>query len=376
VTAPKQPQIRSAALRLAGTPLPILGSARLYTCGITPYDVTHLGHAATFVWADALAAVLRMVGAEVVTCRNVTDVDDVLTRAAGVQGRHYDEFALHQEYLFEQDMEALQVRRPTFEPRARHYIPHVQQLAAALLTGGHAYEREGHVFFRGASALERSGLARARALALSAEYGDDPGDSLRDDPFDVPVWRPSGEKDPAWPSPWGWGRPGWHAECAAMAASTLGASLDVLIGGDDLAFPHHAYQAAMVEAVTSVDPFARRELHVGAVHKGGSKMAKSTGNLVLTADLLHEHQPAAVRLLLLDRPWGQPWEYRPELLDASAAKLERLYSAAGRSAIADQAGDAVTAALLNDLDIPRALAVAESEGGEAARLVIRVLSLG
>ena len=130
--------IRTADLRLAGQPLPVGSPARVYVCGITPYDVTHLGHAATFVWADVLGSVLRLAGAEVVTSRNVTDVDDVLTRAADARGRHYDEFALSQEFAFEQDMRALGVRPPTHAPRARHHVPHVQQLAAALLRAGRA----------------------------------------------------------------------------------------------------------------------------------------------------------------------------------------------------------------------------------------------
>ena len=164
--------VRSADLRLAGAPLPVLGTARVYTCGITPYDVTHLGHAATFVWADALRGVLEMAGAEVVSSRNVTDVDDVLTRAADAKGRHYDEFALSQEFLFERDMEALAVHRPTHAPRARYYVTHVQQLAAALLAAGHAYEREGHVFFRGADVPARAGLGpRRRAGAVRVVRG-------------------------------------------------------------------------------------------------------------------------------------------------------------------------------------------------------------
>jgi cysteinyl-tRNA synthetase len=375
VSAREETAVLSADLLLAGERLPLVSPARLYVCGITPYDVTHLGHAATFVWADALAAVMRMAGVEVVTCRNVTDVDDVLTRAAGRRGRYYDDFALGQEYLFEQDMRALGVPRPAYEPHARHHVSQVLQLAAALLAAGGAYQREGHVFFRGSSAAERTGLTPVRARELSAEYGDDPADDLRDDPFDVPVWRPSAEQDPAWPSPWGWGRPGWHAECAAMAISVLGASVDVLVGGQDLAFPHHTYQAAMAEAASRVVPFARSRLHIGAVHKDGAKMAKSTGNLTLVSDLLVDHPPAAVRLLLLDRVWSKPWEYRAEHLAASAARLERLYSAAGRPDTSAAASTAVTAALLHDLDVPQALDLAEGEGGEAARLVLRVLSL-
>jgi cysteinyl-tRNA synthetase len=367
--------LRSADLRLAGGPLPILGTARIYTCGITPYDVTHLGHASTFVWADALRGVLATAGVEVVISRNVTDVDDVLTRAARARGKHYDEFALSQEFLFERDMDALHVHRPDLVPRARSYVPHVQQLAAALLVSGRAYEREGHVFFRGAHVHERAGLDRASALRLAESFGDQPDDPLRDDPLDVPVWRPSGESDPAWPSPWGWGRPGWHAECAAMAAATLGSSVDVLVGGEDLAFPHHVYQAAMVEAAVAVGPFARRMLHVGEVRKDGAKMAKSTGNLTLVADLLETAPPGAIRLMLLDRRWYQRWEYRPELLEAATDKLHDLYAAASRPGENEAAQQEVGKALLDDLDVPRALAAATEVGGSAARLLMRVLSL-
>lgn len=366
---------RSAEFRLAGRALPLVSPARLYVCGITPYDVTHLGHAATFVWADAAESVLRSVGVQTVSCRNVTDVDDVLTSAAGAHGRHYDEYAVYQEYLFEQDMAALRVRRPAQAPRARHFIGQVVQLAAALIAGGHAYENAGSVFFRGSSALEASGLSRDRAIELAAEFGDDPADPGREDPFDVPVWRPSAAADPAWPSPWGWGRPGWHAECAAMALAAFGHSVDLLVGGQDLTFPHHAYQSAMVQAATSVQPFARRAMHVGAVHFQGRKMAKSTGNLVLVGDLLRTYPPAAVRLLLLDRPWHQEWEYRSGDLERAASDVEDLHAAAGRRERSAHAAEAVTAALLNDLDIAGALSIARDGGGEAARGLLHLLSL-
>jgi L-cysteine:1D-myo-inositol 2-amino-2-deoxy-alpha-D-glucopyranoside ligase len=374
IGSPQAAAVHSTELRLSGQRLPTVSPARLYMCGITPYDVTHLGHAATFIWADALASVLRMAGVEVTACRNVTDVDDVLTRAAGLRGRAYDEFALYQEYLFGKDMAALRVPPPAHEPRARHHIGHVQQLAAALLANERAYERDGHVYFRGTGVVARAGLTREQALALSAEYGDDPDDPLRDDPFDVPVWRRSTDGQPAWPSPWGSGRPGWHAECAAMAMSVFGASLDILAGGADLRFPHHAYQAAMVEAASSVTPFARTHLHVGTVYQDGAKMAKSTGNLTLVGDLLVDHPPAAVRLLILNRAWHTAWEYRAGALDATAATLDDLYTAAARPGTSSSAA-AVTAALLADLDVPQAIAVARDEGGEAARVLLRVLSL-
>ncbi|RBY83063.1 cysteine--tRNA ligase [Geodermatophilus sp. TF02-6] len=373
-------EVRTGDLRLAGRPLPVTSPARVYVCGITPYDVTHLGHAATFVWADVLGAVLRTAGVEVVVSRNVTDVDDVLTRAADARGRHYDEFALSQEFAFEQDMRALGVRPPTHAPRARHHIGHVQQLAAALLRAGRAYVREGHVFFRGAGVVEAAGLDAGRARALAAEFGDapeeDPADPLREDPFDVPVWRPSGERDPAWPSPWGWGRPGWHAECAAMATATLGHGVDVLVGGADLAFPHHAHQAAMAEAASGVGPFARARVHVGAVSQDGARMAKSTGNLTLVSELLRVTSGPVLRLLVLDRPWAQPWEYRPSSIGGAQARLDALFSAAGRPGSSPAAGRAVVDRLLDDLDVPGALDVAIAEGGDAARRVVRVLALG
>ncbi|HSR26409.1 MAG TPA: cysteine--tRNA ligase [Candidatus Eisenbacteria bacterium] len=381
VPAPARPPLTepqpadSARLRLAGARLPLVGRARVYVCGITPYDVTHLGHAATFVWADTAAAVMRLAGVEPETCRNVTDVDDVLTRAAAARGRYYDEFAVTQEFLFGRDMTHLRVRRPTHAPHARSHVKDVVQLGLALLANGAAYERDGHVYFRGGDLPGRHGLGRDEALALSRQYGDHPDDPLREDPFDVPVWLPSGPDDPAFPSPWGWGRPGWHAECAAMAVSLLGGCIDLLAGGADLAFPHHAYQAAMAEGATGSRPFARALLQVGTVRLRGEKMAKSTGNLVLVADLLQEAPSAAVRLLLLDRPWQAPWDYRTEDLLAAAARVERLYRAAGTTGSDRAASAAVVTALLDDLDVPTALDVAEEAGGDAARLLLRTLSL-
>jgi L-cysteine:1D-myo-inositol 2-amino-2-deoxy-alpha-D-glucopyranoside ligase len=212
-------------------------------------------------------------------------------------------------------------------------------------------------------------------VALSSEYGDRPNDTLRDDPFDVVVWQPSGHGDPAWPSPWGPGRPGWHAECAAMALGTLGGVVDVLAGGAELAFPHHAYQIAMAQAAVGVTPFARRQFRVGTVRLDGRKMAKSTGNLVLVSDLLHGASGAAVRLMLLDRRWNQAWDYQPNALRDATRLLEDLYVAGGTRASAPTAVAAVRDALLDDLDVPRAVRIAIDAGGDAARQVMRTLAL-
>lgn len=370
-----------APLRLGGRPLPVVGPLRMYVCGVTPYAVTHLGHAATFVWVDVLARVVRHASMEVVVTRNVTDVDDVLTEAARRANTPYDEYAAMQQYRFEHDMSALGVRRPDHEPRAHRYIGAVVRLAQALIDAGRAYVADGTVYFDGTAAATgldiatAHGLDRDRALAAIEEFGgagDAPG---RRDALDIPLWRASGEGDPSWPSPWGPGRPGWHAECTAMVMSVFGSSIDVHAGGADLAFPHHAYEAAQAEAVTGVTPFTRSWMHVGTVRIGGEKMAKSTGNLVLVEDLLAQHRAAAIRLLICDRPWSHDWDYTPESLQAAEGRLDALYSAAGRRGDDDHEAE-VMRALLDDLDVPRALSIAIESGGSSARSLMHVLGLG
>jgi L-cysteine:1D-myo-inositol 2-amino-2-deoxy-alpha-D-glucopyranoside ligase len=365
---------------LGGKPLPLVGRARVYACGITPYDVTHLGHAATFIWVDTLARVLHAAGAEVILCRNVTDVDDVLLAAASRAGAPYGRFAAIGQFYFDQDMAALGVRAPALQPRAHAYIGQVIALAAGLLARGAAYQRDGYVYFRGAGTAAAAGLDPAAALPLATEFGDRPEDPRKEDPFDVAVWQASGDGEPAWESPWGPGRPGWHAECAAMALHELGPAVDVHAGGADLRFPHHACQAALVQACTGVTPFARARLSVGVVGVNGAKMAKSAGNLVLVGDLLRDYPAGAVRLLILDRQWAAGWDYEQAGLDAAAARLERLQSVAGRPdrAVAGGAETAVRgvrAALAADLDVPAALRVAEESGGQAARVLGSLLGL-
>ena len=180
-------------LVLGGSPLPLAGRARIYACGITPYDVTHLGHAATFVWVDTLARVLTATGTDVVACRNVTDVDDVLLAAADRAGSLYDRFAAIQQFYFDRDMAALGVAEPALQPRAHAFISQVIALGAGLIARGAAYERNGSVYFAGAATadayLRVSGMSRDEALRLAAEYGDQPGNPAKDHPFDVVIWQ-------------------------------------------------------------------------------------------------------------------------------------------------------------------------------------------
>jgi len=362
-------------LRLGGSQLSVVGRARIYVCGVTPYDVTHLGHAATFVWVDAADRLLRRLGVQVEVCRNVTDVDDVLFDAASRVGAQYDRFAAVQQFHFDHDMDALAVRRPTHEPRAHSYVPQVVELAGALLDAGVAYASGGSVYMRGAQVIERAGLDRQQALAALAGNGGHLDDPDKDDPLDQAVWQSSTDDEPAWPSPWGPGRPGWHAECTAMALSTYGSSVDLHAGGADLRFPHHAFETAQAEAATGVAPFARAWLHVGTVQLDGQKMAKSTGNLVFVSDLIARTSGAVVRTLLLDRRYDMPWDYTEAGLDAAGARLDDLHRAAGRPHTDAVAQQEVLSALSHDLDVPRALDIAIEQGGQAARDLATVLAL-
>ncbi|MEO7441981.1 MAG: class I tRNA ligase family protein [Acidimicrobiales bacterium] len=361
-------------LTLSGRRLPVVGRARVYVCGITPYDTTHLGHAATFVWADLAARVLRMAGVEVAVCRNLTDLDDDLLAQARQRGTAWRSLATQQVYRFERDMADLRLAKPTFEPLAHEFVSEVVTITAALLANGRAYEVDGTVFFDGAGVAESAGLDLEGALAVGADHGGASRAGARG-PLDAVLWHPSGEGEPAWPSPWGPGRPGWHVECAAMALATLGTGIDLLAGGSDLAFPHHAFQAAMAEAVTGVAPFARARLSVGAVLSGGAKMAKSTANLVLVHDLLERWPADALRLLFLDRPWSTPWEFRESDLIAAADRVDQLWRRAGRPGDDEAASAEVERALFDNLDVPLALAVAEEAGGRVLRRLADTLAL-
>jgi cysteinyl-tRNA synthetase len=362
-------------LHLAGAAVPMVGRVRMYVCGITPYDVTHLGHAATYIWADALDRVLTWHGHTLTVARNVTDVDDVLFAEARRRDEPVSMFATLQRAAFEATMATLRVRVPDHSPTAAQAVGHVVQLGAALLARGHAYLRGGTVYARTSSAAQWAGIDHDTAVRLSAEYHDHPDAPDKDDPLDVAVWQESGADEVSWPSPWGEGRPGWHAECAAMVLALYGPSVDVHCGGADLAYPHHACEAVLAESATGVRPFSRTWLRAGTVRVDGLKMAKSVGNLVLIDDLLRSYPPAAVRLLCLNRAWSQPWTYAASELDTAAGILDDLYSAAAQPNSSGSGSAAVPAALLRDLDVPTALAIALEDGGQAARTLIEILAL-
>ena len=355
----------------------------LYTCGITPYDATHVGHAATYVLYDVLQRRLRDLGHEPRCVRNITDVDDDILRKARELGVHYQDLAHEETARFAADMQALNVLPVFREPAATSAIPDILHVVARVIERGHAYQAGGAVYFS-VDSFDGFGsvshLGRDEMLVLAAERGGNPDDPAKHDPLDFVLWQPSAEDEPSWPSPWGPGRPGWHVECSALALRELGTTIDLHGGGTDLIFPHHECEAAQSEGATG-EPFVRHWLHAPMVRWQGQKMSKSRGNLVFVSDLVKEYDPMTVRLALLDQGRGsrhqpgrrQDWEWHDGLLAAAAERLAS-WRAAGRG---DGALAAVRAALDDDLDLPGALeagdrAAAEGRGVEEAAALLGV----
>ncbi|MCU0269577.1 MAG: cysteine--tRNA ligase [Acidimicrobiales bacterium] len=356
---------------VAFTPEPVVN---MYTCGITPYDATHLGHAATYVAYDVLQRRLRDRGHDTRCVRNITDVDDDILRKARELGVHYLDLAAAETARFDADMVSLGMLPAWSEPRATSAIPDIRGFIGMVLDRGHAYQRGGAVYFD-VSSFDRFGqvshLARDEMLALAAERGGNVDDPAKDDPLDFVLWQPSSDDEPAWESLWGPGRPGWHIECSALALRELDVTtLDLHGGGADLVFPHHECETAQSEAATG-EPFVRHWMHQAMVRMDGEKMSKSLGNLVFVSELLKAYDARAIRLAVVSHHYRDSWEWHDELMPTSADRLE-LWKAAVR---APGRGDgtevlaAVRSRLDNDLDTPGAVAAidAAAEAGRDVR---------
>ncbi len=333
----------------------------MYTCGITPYDAAHMGHAATYVVYDVLQRRLRDLGHETRCVRNVTDIDDPLFAKARELGVHYLDLAAEELARFDACMSALGLLPAWSEPRATSSIPDVLGFIGMVLESGHAYQAGGSVYFSVASWPafgEVSRYSREEMLAFAAERGGKLDDPHKQDPLDFVLWHPSADDEPSWDSLWGPGRPGWHIECSALALRDLGTTIDLHGGGSDLIFPHHECEAAQSEAATGVQ-FVKHWMHVGMVSLGGTKMSKSLGNLVFVSELLKEWEPDAVRLAILAHHYRPGWDWTDEVMPAAAKRLEAWRAAGPGSAALDD----VRAALDNDLDTPAALATIEAAAG-------------
>jgi len=347
----------------------------MYVCGITPYDATHLGHAATYITYDVLQRRLIDRGHQVRYVRNITDVDDDIIRAARQRDVHYLDLAFGETARFDDDMAALNTLPPWSEPRATGAIGNIRGLIDTLLTQGDAYLVDGAVYFdtgaaNGFGSLARLGDDRMRQLA--AEWGERPDDPAKRNPLDFVLWRPSDDGEPAWEARWGRGRPGWHIECSALALHELGPTIDLHGGGVDLLFPHHESCRAQSEAVTG-QPFVRHWLHQAMVHCDGRKMSKSTVFLVCVGDHREHHDAAAIRLALLLHRYRRPWNWHDDLLVDAETRLARWR----RAGPGDAALDATRAALDDDLDTPTALAAidAAAEAGRGVSAAAELLGV-
>jgi L-cysteine:1D-myo-inositol 2-amino-2-deoxy-alpha-D-glucopyranoside ligase len=304
---------------------PIGNTVRIYVCGITPYDTTHLGHAFTYISFDTLIRYLEYKGYAVSYVQNVTDIDDDILRKAREVGMEWDELGQIETERFLRDMDALNVRRPTVYAKATLEIPYIIELVLTLLEKGYAYEREGYVYYSVKKDPHFGAMARAvglndyrSMLTIANERGNFPADPRKEDPLDFVLWQAQAPGEPAWNSPWGAGRPGWHVECSSMAMHFLGEQIDIHGGGADLAFPHHTCEIAQAEHATDKVPFSRFWMHVGMVYQDGEKMSKSLGNLTLIGDLLKEYSADAIRLLLQSHHYRYQWECFPDDLRIAA----------------------------------------------------------
>jgi L-cysteine:1D-myo-inositol 2-amino-2-deoxy-alpha-D-glucopyranoside ligase len=337
----------------------------MYVCGITPYDATHLGHAATYLLFDVLQRVARDAGTSVRYVQNVTDVDDPLLERAVQTGEDWTALAERETELFRNDMAALRILAPDEYIGAVEAIPDIVEAISALRDAGAAYDLDGDTYFSVAAAPEFGvvgHLGVAEMVRLSGERGGDPLRPGKKDPLDCLLWQAARAGEPAWDSVLGRGRPGWHVECAAIALKHLGNTIDVQGGGDDLVFPHHELSAAEAEVITGSHPFARAYLHQAMVGYDGEKMSKSKGNLVLVSALRAAGvDPMAIRLALLAHPHHEAWEWQDKEIGAAEGRLGQWRQAFERPA-GPAAGPliaALRAALCNGLDTPSALAAVD-----------------
>ncbi len=351
--------------------VPLGDPVRIYVCGITPYDTTHLGHAFTYVSFDTLIRYLEYNGYKVKYVQNVTDIDDDVLRKARELGMQWDELGKRETERFLHDMDALNVRRPDVYAKATDEIPGIIGIVQKLVERGYAYESEGCVFYDGRHDPDFGAMARTvglkdyySMLTVANERGNNPDDTRKKDPLDFVLWQAQAPGEPAWDSPWGPGRPGWHIECSAMSIHHLGEQLDIHGGGADLDFPHHTCEIAQSEHYTELAPFARFWAHTGMVYQGGEKMSKSLGNLTLVSNLLKEYSADAIRIVLQSHHYRYPWELFPQDINIAAEtaeRFQRVRALVGKDTTGEMTNEATmlhnrfVAAIDNDLNTPEAI---------------------
>jgi cysteinyl-tRNA synthetase len=358
------------------------GKVSMYVCGVTVYDMCHIGHGRSVVLFDVIQRYLKT-KYTVTYVRNFTDVDDKIINRANEVGEDWKSLAERFVKEFHIDMDALGVERPSFEPRATQHIKEIQTLISKLIDAGHAYELDGDVMFAISSFRPYGKLSGKRTEELMSGARVDVDERKRN-PLDFALWKAVKPGEPYWESPWGPGRPGWHIECSAMSMAYLSESFDIHGGGADLTFPHHENEIAQSEAATG-KPFANYWIHNGFVNIRSEKMSKSLGNVLNIRDILAEIHPEALRLFLLSSHYRSPLDYNETSMREASIGLERLYAAmASLNQLMDAGGTAVTLpeelkdisdrfqqAMDDDFNTPRCLAILF----EAARAINRLAAL-
>jgi cysteinyl-tRNA synthetase len=337
------------------------GQASIYLCGLTVQAAPHIGHVRSAVAFDILRRWLIASGYEVTFIRNVTDIDDkILLRSAGA-GRASWAWAYEYERAVLAAYDALGCLPATYEPRATGHVPEMITLMERLITSGHAYPAGGDVYFDVCSWPTYGELSRQRVAEMQPA-GDSVGDDRKRDPRDFALWKAAKPGEPAWPTPWGMGRPGWHLECSAMATRYLGPTFDIHGGGLDLIFPHHENELAQSHAAG--DAFARYWMHNAVLTLGGEKMSKSVGNTMLVSDVVSQWRPVEVRYYLGAPHYRSQMEYSPEALDEAASAyrrienfVERAVETVGSDPEPQRLPAAFAAAMDDDLGAPQALAL-------------------
>ena len=338
------------------------GRVRMYVCGMTVYDLCHLGHARVMVVFDVVYRYLRALGLEVTYVRNITDIDDKIIRRAEERGEPFGDLTERFITAMHEDAEALGILPPTQEPRATAHMGEILEMIATLIAKGHAYRADNGDVYYSVGSFEGYGKLSGKDPAdLRAGARVEVGEAKRD-PLDFALWKAAKPGEPAWESPWGPGRPGWHIECSAMSTCALGNHFDIHGGGADLQFPHHENEIAQSEGATG-EPFVNVWMHNGFVRVNEEKMSKSLGNFFTVREILERYRPEEVRYFILTSHYRSPLNYDDEHLDNARGALTRFYTALrGLPASPHPKGtdtfrERFHAAMDDDFNTPEALAV-------------------
>jgi len=376
--ATEQLQLYNSLSRRIESFRPGQSTVTIYICGITPYATTHLGHAFTYAMADTLIRLLEHQGYGVTYVQNLTDIDDAIIRESRRVVEDYRTLGDRWTYHFIQEMQTLNIRPPDHYPRATDVIPDIIAMVRRLCDAGVAYAANGSVYFdteRWPSYGKLSRLSPQEMLPTANERGNHSDDPHKRHPLDFVLWQAHLSDEPAWESPWGPGRPGWHIECSTLVQAFLGETIDIHGGGSDLMFPHHESEIAQSECGSGREPFARWWFHTAMVELEGKKISKSLGNLIMVQDLLAKYSPDAIRLYLAGHHYRHIWQYDSMELE-SAESLASLLDRAVRQAFAPRSlspytpssrPQAFMEALADDLDTPAAVKILEAFAKEILR---------